>query len=268
VLDSSFCVPQAPGNSTLCNINNQTDGSIVSWSIKIQTLSNKKIAVNGETYQAGTAYLKDVDIAGKLTVGGVDWTSAQFPQGSRPMLYGWIEDHTDSNWTYQPQYPYAHQVPITNEGLHLAAPSIVWATKHGNFEQGHGGVNYGNGNNERSRQYLVVFIKNPTDKDITDSHCYRWSSHPWGDGNYASWALNGSNLWSYTSNSVSSTCTNATYKAKSSNVLVLKSGSYMWTTWNGYYNKTVIGYYNNSFDFTSNGLEWDYERYHSWLANK
>ena len=49
---------------------------------------------------------------------------------------------------------------------------------------------------------------------------------------------------------------------------MLKTGSYMWTQWNGYYNKTVIGFYNDSFNFASNGLEWDYDRYNQWLANK
>ena len=46
--DVKFCVPQAPGNGTLCNPSKKTDGAIVGWSIKIQTLSNKKIALNAK----------------------------------------------------------------------------------------------------------------------------------------------------------------------------------------------------------------------------
>ena len=267
VLDNAYCIPQQPGNAALCDTVKQLDGTIVTWSIKIKTLSNKKIAINGDTYQGGTAYLKDVSVAGTLTVNGTAWYG-HFPAGSRPLLYGWIEDHTESNWVYQPQYPYAHQLPLNNDALHMAVPHIVWGDTNGNFHEGHGGVNYGNGNNERSRQYLVALIKNPTTKDVTQQVCFNWSSHPWGDGNYASLSLNGSNLWSYTSNNLSTQCVNVTYPAGKSSALVLKSGTYMWTQWNGYYNKTVIGFYNNSFNFASNGLEWDYARYNDYLANK
>ena len=51
VLDASFCIPQKPGNSVLCDLVNKTDGTIVDWSIDIETLSNKKVHdPNGALY--------------------------------------------------------------------------------------------------------------------------------------------------------------------------------------------------------------------------
>ena len=47
VLDSAYCLPQAPGNATYCNPTAKTDGNIVTWSIQIQTLSSKKVAATG-----------------------------------------------------------------------------------------------------------------------------------------------------------------------------------------------------------------------------
>ncbi len=69
-LDSGYCIPQAPGNSALCDTNGKTDGAIVKWSIKIKTLSNQKVAINGDTYATGTINVgKDLDVKGKLNIG-------------------------------------------------------------------------------------------------------------------------------------------------------------------------------------------------------
>ncbi|MEY3014138.1 MAG: hypothetical protein RIT45_2873 [Pseudomonadota bacterium] len=69
VTDTSYCIPQAPGNSTLCDPNGKTDGEIVAWNITIQTLSNQKIAINGDTYATGSQYIdKNVDVKGGLKV--------------------------------------------------------------------------------------------------------------------------------------------------------------------------------------------------------
>jgi hypothetical protein len=65
VKDTSFCIPQAPGNSVLCNVGNKSDGEIVDWSFKIQTLSNQKVQVQGNLIVKG-----DVSFAGKSTVSG------------------------------------------------------------------------------------------------------------------------------------------------------------------------------------------------------
>ncbi len=47
VSDTAFCLPQAPGNDKYCDAPKKLDGWITTWSIKIQTLSNKKVIVNG-----------------------------------------------------------------------------------------------------------------------------------------------------------------------------------------------------------------------------
>ena len=59
VQDTSFCVPQAPGNSTYCDTVKKTDGWIAYFSIKLQTLSNQKIAENGDVYISGKLWGKD-----------------------------------------------------------------------------------------------------------------------------------------------------------------------------------------------------------------
>ncbi|MCO4762392.1 MAG: hypothetical protein KC502_12855 [Myxococcales bacterium] len=47
VLDSQFCVKQAPGNDKYCNLTTKTDGWIATWSFKLSTKSTKKVAANG-----------------------------------------------------------------------------------------------------------------------------------------------------------------------------------------------------------------------------
>ena len=42
--DVEYCVPQKPGNAPYCDTTKKTDGLIVDWSIKIQTLSNQKVS--------------------------------------------------------------------------------------------------------------------------------------------------------------------------------------------------------------------------------
>ncbi len=70
VLDNGFCILQASGNAKYCDPVKKTDGWIATWSIKIQTLSNQKIAVNGDQYNSGSINLgKDATIGGNLTLG-------------------------------------------------------------------------------------------------------------------------------------------------------------------------------------------------------
>ena len=44
VTDSSYCVPQAPGNGALCDLTKKLDGVIVDWSVEAKTISTKKVA--------------------------------------------------------------------------------------------------------------------------------------------------------------------------------------------------------------------------------
>ena len=47
VKDVAFCLPQVPGNETLCDTKAKTDGLIVDWSISVGTLSNQKVRLDG-----------------------------------------------------------------------------------------------------------------------------------------------------------------------------------------------------------------------------
>ena len=64
VLDNGFCIPQAAGNAKYCNTTNKTDGWIETWSITIQTLSNQKVAMNGNLIVSGGLTLSG---GGKIT---------------------------------------------------------------------------------------------------------------------------------------------------------------------------------------------------------
>ncbi len=61
VQDTSFCVPQAPGNKVYCNTTAKTDGWIADWSVQIQTLSNKKVEAKGLLVASGGLQLKQAN---------------------------------------------------------------------------------------------------------------------------------------------------------------------------------------------------------------
>ena len=58
--DTSFCIVQVPGNAIYCNTKTKKDGWITDWSIKMQYVSNKKVAVNG-----------NMDASGGITSAGI-----------------------------------------------------------------------------------------------------------------------------------------------------------------------------------------------------
>ncbi len=64
VKDTSFCVPQAPGNSVYCNTTTKKDGWIADWSVKMQYISNQKFAVNGNQENSG-----NLNVAGVVKLG-------------------------------------------------------------------------------------------------------------------------------------------------------------------------------------------------------
>ncbi len=79
VQDTAFCLVQAPGNAAICDINQKTDGKIVDWSIKIQTLSSKKVAAKGQllvdkSIQVG----KDDTPCTPETAGMIRWNGSSF----------------------------------------------------------------------------------------------------------------------------------------------------------------------------------------------
>jgi hypothetical protein len=73
-VDTGYCIKQAPGNATLCDVDAKLDGAIEAFSIEVATLSTKKAAVKG-----------DLDVDGALAVGG-KLTSGQFqlPRADKP----------------------------------------------------------------------------------------------------------------------------------------------------------------------------------------
>ena len=69
VKDNAYCIPQQAGNAALCDVANKSDGQIVDWSIKIQTLSNKKVQVAGNLIVDGNVTFSGTNnsVAGKVT---------------------------------------------------------------------------------------------------------------------------------------------------------------------------------------------------------
>ena len=47
VIDTSFCIKQAPGNAEICDLDAKTDGVIAGFSLSAKTLSSGKVAANG-----------------------------------------------------------------------------------------------------------------------------------------------------------------------------------------------------------------------------
>ena len=204
-----------------------------------------------------------IDPVNKLT------TNTMFPDGSTPMLYGRIIDHTSENWIYKPKTNYAYQVPIDDQGLHQYVEQVLYGDKFGNINRDIGGGNYANQSQDLTQQVLVLFVKNTTAQAISHTVWFRWSSHSYGSNNHAGISVNQANIWNNTSNNLSSTSQALSFPANTTSVVVLKSGTYMWTTNNGtYWNKSVIAFYNNSWNLEGTGLEFDYDRYRQWVANK
>jgi hypothetical protein len=54
--DTGYCIKQAPGNVTLCDIDNKSDGAVEAFSIEIATLSTKKVATNGDLIVQGKGF--------------------------------------------------------------------------------------------------------------------------------------------------------------------------------------------------------------------
>ncbi|MCB9739533.1 MAG: IPT/TIG domain-containing protein [Deltaproteobacteria bacterium] len=53
VTDSSFCIKQAAGNATLCDLSGKTDGNLLSFSIVADVVSSQKVAVGGDLLAKG-----------------------------------------------------------------------------------------------------------------------------------------------------------------------------------------------------------------------
>ena len=54
--DTGYCIKQAPGNATLCDIDNKLDGAIEAFSVEVATLSTQKVATNGDLIVNGKGF--------------------------------------------------------------------------------------------------------------------------------------------------------------------------------------------------------------------
>ena len=113
VLDNGFCILQASGNAKYCDAVKKTDGWIATWSITIQTLSNQKIAVNGDQYSSGGVKIGTTNACSSVNKGMLRWNATYglqvcdgagwFVAKSKPIIYqGYcsINRRYSSSWNF------------------------------------------------------------------------------------------------------------------------------------------------------------------------
>ncbi|GEM_PF-1093407 len=260
---------------------NKVDGALAKWDIAIKTLSHKKIKVSGNTYIEGKLYGKDnghgktggtVVVGGDLHVeGNLTAASASklwFPPGSRPFLFGELQDQLNGDKMLMNQYTYASSIPIDNVGLHNAVDRIVWGDANGNYKYQKGPINWYNYDNDRTQVRLIHFVKNTTKSAQQVKVCY-WMSGRNGN-NGGGIAINKNNIYQRGDHFRSSFCHTATFPASKTSVFALKSGVAHHSDWNGDYGRLWIGYYNNTWSpatLKSKGLQWDYESFYKYMNN-
>ena len=75
VTDTAFCVPQAPGNSTLCDLQAKTDGTLTGFSITADVVSAAKVGVGGDLLVKGGVQLGNSDAPCTAAIAGMlRWT--------------------------------------------------------------------------------------------------------------------------------------------------------------------------------------------------
>lgn len=249
----------------LDNVPAADDGKFT-WSLKIQTNSKSKLSVNAAVAITGNQTITgDLSVTGNLTVGASAQARLLFPPGSRPVLYGEYIDAMAGNALVGTKYDTAAAVPYSdNAALHNAVSELHWADAKGNI-QFMRGIGYTSSSTDHSRQYVVVFIKNPTGAAVTRNICANYSSMNATYG--ASLALNGTAVWTLATNTVNTNCQNVTFPANTSSTLVLKTAPYyLASTYNMH--RLWAGFASGSLDLTGTGLEWDYDRYYAWMIGK
>jgi len=237
------------------------DGKIV---FKLDHKTGAVSLLNGGKFAVldtnGKTFFQADPVAGNLT-------STMFPPGSTPYLYGYINDFTNGNWVYKSQASYGHSIPVDDKSLHSYVDQVVYGDKLGNMHRSMSSICRANDSNCRTQQVLVAFIKNTTENEIQHSVRYRCATQA-AVSNYAGLAINGNSVWNSSSNDIYSDNNHSvTFPKNQTSVLVLKCGSYRWDQWNGYYMKSIIGFHADTMQLKA-GLEFDYDRYHRWVANK
>jgi hypothetical protein len=266
VLDTGYCISQKPGNNVICDVPNNIDGKIVSWSIKIQTLSNKKIAINGDSYQSGTTYAKDVDIAGTLKINGVQFnTFANKPATFRwnrfrtydNSAWGWLMANNaamyggiaPSNWTNGSWY--AWQMSTDKEVLRTLFINKAYAGKNAMVVS----EVWPNYSSDDGMIATALFrIKNTTNGDIVWKPYYYFTGYG-GWSEYASVTLNGASTWS--SGGTGSNNLSLTIPKNRTSTVIFVSAASTTTGHVGaglYVRSCTLGFYNDSLALPT-GLE-------------
>ena len=250
-------------------------GKLTKFQISARTTGNNKVNVVKDLVVDGaTTFNKSVTINGNLDVTGTVTANAaaklMFPEGSRPFLWGWYGDRHNSNNIYGWWQDVAYNWKVkTMDDVHRITQSIVWGDDRGNYFFQEGGVNYGNGNNDRSSGILIAFIKNTTTSNITHNVCFWYSSRGCCDA-HGGIAINQGNVWNQGGNARGQTCVNVTFPANKTSVLLQKSGAYHYTHWHGQYGRHLNGYYNDTWSKSKmpKGLVWDYDMYYKWVTGQ
>ncbi len=75
VTDTAFCVPQAPGNSALCDLQAKTDGTLAGFTISADVVSAEKVGVGGDLLVKGGVQLGNSDAPCTAAIAGMlRWT--------------------------------------------------------------------------------------------------------------------------------------------------------------------------------------------------
>ncbi|MCB9738270.1 MAG: DUF4215 domain-containing protein [Deltaproteobacteria bacterium] len=116
VLDSGFCIPQAPGNAAICDVGKGIDGALLAASIQVEVLSSGTVSVPGTLIatsglqlptwpsvapacgpaQQGSTYLQTTK--GRLVVcDGADWRTLPFEKACGNEIVSGDEECDDGN---------------------------------------------------------------------------------------------------------------------------------------------------------------------------
>ena len=250
--------------------NQDPDGSIDKFCIKIKTLSNQKVEVKGDLLVGSQAAKKklivngDVEITGSVSVGVQPW-QFHFPAGSRPFLFGFYGDRLNNNKTWGYKYDRPYDVPIDIRGLHRSTQSIVWGDDRGNIHFQRGGENYSS-TSDHSQMVLAAFIKNTTGSIIKHTVYFYYTSRG-TNTNHGGISINKENTFTQGGNVAEQKSYEVSFPANKTSVLLIKSGQYQYDGWYGYWNRVMVGWYNDTWgvDKMPKGLEWDYEKYWQWM---
>ncbi len=272
VKDVSFCVPQAPGNSVYCDATNAKDGWIADWSVKMQYISNQKVAVAG-----------NMNVSGQIQVGtsssscGADQEGAlRYNKAGKYMEYcngqGWGPVHKPATYRWAAfdtyQWPYnwfagnnsamfggVHPSQWTDgnyQAQHMSSNTDVLMTifskkGYAKWNSTVWAENYLQRTSTNGKVSMALFrVRNTTSKAVTWPVYWYYTSYS-GWSERASAAVNGKHLWE--GNCGSTTCsrkTDVSIPADRTSTVIFVSTSGTGYGYNGnHYRQNVLAFYNN-----------------------